>query len=175
MQEMMQEHPDPADDSPPQSPDDEKVNLKRVGEFVTSNDVTSRDSECGDTSSGDVQLLWTKAHSDSFENSWDKLGQTDTLQTESEACWDTTASGDRLSSATEEQSGDVTSECRDSSQVSDSHPREKVSSSSCSKTSADEHTGTLYVAQIRKAVKMWSSPQATSLSNLSLTNLQVGI
>ena len=147
MQEMMQEHPDPADNSPPRSPANEKAH--RVGVFVTSNDVTSRDSQCGDTV--DVQLR-TKptGRCDSFENSWDKLGQTDALQSESDACWYTAASGERLSNMKEEQSVNVTSQREDNSQVGDSDPKKKASSGSDLKTTpADEHTGTHSVARVR--------------------------
>ena len=147
MQEMMQEHPDPADDSPPQSPDNEKVDC--VGEIVTSNDVTSRDSQCGDATSADVRLLRTKPHSDSSENSCDKLGRTDALQSESDACWYTAASGERLSNVTEEHSVNVTSQCGENSQVGDSHQTTKASSDSDLKTTpADGQTGTHTVATV---------------------------
>ncbi|KAI0238678.1 hypothetical protein LSAT2_010562 [Lamellibrachia satsuma] len=112
MQEMMLEHSDPADDSPPHS----LTNRTKDSEFVLSDNVTPSDTkQCGDASLVDSWFLLATPTRQGDATSTEVLQN---VTQESEACWDTTASSQRLSNVTEEQSVNIT--CHDSSKRGDS-------------------------------------------------------
>ena len=139
MQEMMQGHPDPADDSTPHSLPNGKGDC--MSSELSDNMIQNDNQQHGGSTSVDCRFLRTSptqlggAPGDNSHQSSEALP---IVRQDSDACWDTKVGTQHMSNETEKQSVNVTcqhgSQCGDSSLAGDAVTRDSCVRSEDSQT-----------------------------------------